>query len=175
MPGAEICGAPANSLAIASANARPIQSVDGSGPRFSKRRIASRWTPGSGRRAQPASSRTVPAIAPAHRRLKDTLLPGHQLLKLRQLLDSREVRLVFQLLFILEPFFERFPQILNRQIVAPRLGVELRHVEMELGALFHAPLFKQDARAAVVLEDVRVQPHRGLVVRGGPLILFPRE
>src|ERR1019366_10482558 len=110
--------------------------------------------------ANPGCSR-LSAGAPPERRLQARLstlqytrLQGQQFLELRQVAHGLEVGVFCDLLLVLKALFQRLPQILQRQVVAAGLGVQLGHVEMELGALLHVALLQQDAIAAVVLQHV---------------------
>src|ERR1019366_6652840 len=188
-------GAPASSSVMTSEKARPIQSPETPAPRFSKRRMAMRSTRGVGgwpvqaeRRRNNKSGAAIPgcsrlsAGAPPESRLQARLptlqytrLQGQQFLELRQVAHGLEVGVFCDLLLVLKALFQRLPQILQRQVVAAGLGVQLGHVEMELGALLHVALLQQDAIAAVVLKHVGVQLERGLVGLHGLFIFLSGE
>src|ERR1035437_9349082 len=189
-------GAPASSAVMTSEKARPIQSPETPTPRFSKRRMAMRSTDGvSGWRAQPArrsrrskSGAAIPGCSrllagpPPERRLQARLpalqytrLQGQQFLELRQVAHGLEVGIFLDLLLVLKALFQRLPQILKRQLVAAGLGVQLGHVEMELGALLDVALLQQHTVAAVALEDVGVELERDLVGLHGLFVFFSGE
>src|SRR5471032_1830082 len=111
------------------AKARPIQSAELSWLRFSNRRMAMRSPAGvADWRAQ------LPNTKLAKTKTEDlqyTRLQRQQQLELRQFPQRRKLRILVQLLLLLEALFQRFPQILERQLVAPVFGVHLGHIVME--------------------------------------------
>src|SRR5579863_6388144 len=107
-----------SSEVMISEKARPIQSLAGSAPRFSKRRMAIRSTAGRRNSRRQAVEVTM-AIAKTMRAcLEDTRLQREQVLKLFRVPQSRELRVGLQLLSLLETFFQSFPQVLQGQLVA---------------------------------------------------------
>src|ERR1022692_667132 len=113
-----------SSAVTMSEKARPIQSLDASAPRFSKRTIAMRSTAGRGASRRHAIKRARAAMARGRRaRLQDTRLQRQQLLKFLRVPQRCELGVGLQLLLLFETFFQRFPQVLQGQIVAAALGV----------------------------------------------------
>src|SRR5689334_15935846 len=88
----EMAGMPLSSVVITSEKARPIQSADASGERFSKRRIARRCTAGVAVcREQEASNRTQSETAAV---LQYTRFQGQEQLEFRRFFDGGELRVV---------------------------------------------------------------------------------
>ena len=86
-----------------------------------------------------------------------------------------ELGILHQFLFVLEAFFERLADILQRAVVHARLGIGLRQVVVKFGALLRRCAPEQHTVSAVVLEDVLVQREGRLIGLGGFLIFLARE
>src|SRR5690349_12908563 len=130
-------GAPESSTVTMSEKARPIQSADGSPPRFSKRRMVRRsGRAGAGERVQATAARNKAAASS----LQYTRLRGQQLLEFRRLAHGLEFGILLEFLAVLEAFLEGLAEVLQRELVAAVLRVDLGEVVVELGAVFDAAL-----------------------------------
>src|SRR3984957_13192861 len=118
---------------------RPIQSSAGSPERFSKRRTATRGERPFGR-VQLVRQTSRQASRPT---LKNTRLQREQLLKLRQFAQGGKFWILQQLLALGEAFFEGLPDVLQRPLVLPGLGIGPGQVVVEFCALLDAALLQQ--------------------------------
>src|ERR1700734_4213263 len=96
-------GAPLSSAVTISENARPIQSAEGSEPRFSKRRTAMRSREGrAGCRWHAERKAKARMVRAKSRRLQNTRLQREQVLELFRVSQRRELRIGLQLFSLLE-------------------------------------------------------------------------
>src|SRR6478672_11854552 len=103
--------------------------------------------PGCGLRAQDPdrrSERPAMAVGQTFRQLKYTLFLGQELLKFGQFAQCSEIRLLLELVLLLEALLQALAKVLQRQIVAAAFGVQLGEVEVILRALLNAPLLEDD-------------------------------